>query len=288
MKNDYSTDPAATSAGSSPPEAAAASRGAGSTRSRIVWFAVALGCALVTARFGAWQLSRAHTKIAYANTVAARLDMPAVPQDALARDAAAAEQQWYRQVVLSGEWVGERTVFLMNRTMDERSGFYVMTPLRLPDGSAVIVQRGWVPRDDADPMKVPAIDTPAGPVTIAGRAMPWPSHWIDIGRGNGGPVRQNLELDAFKAESGLALRPLTVAEAASDANAHDGMRRDWPATLGGVSVVTNYGYAVQWFAMSVAFLGLYVWLQFIRPRRRTPASESELPNDARVDDTAPR
>jgi surfeit locus 1 family protein len=288
MKNDYSTDPAATSAGSSPPEPAAPSRGAGSTRSRIVWFVVALCCALLTARFGVWQLSRAHTKIAYANTKVARLNMPPVPQDELARDAATAEQQWYRQVVLSGEWVSARTVFLMNRTMDERSGFYVMTPLRLPDGSAVVVQRGWVPRDDADPMKVPAVATPAGTVTITGRAAPWPSHWIDIGHGNGGPVRQNLKLDAFKAESGLALRPLTVAEAASDANAHDGMRRDWPAALGGVSVVTNYGYAVQWFAMSVAFLGLYVWLQFIRPGRRTPASDSEIPNDARVDDTAPR
>ena len=249
---------------------------------------VALACALLTARFGVWQLSRAHTKIAYANTVAARLDMPAVPQDALARDAATAEQQWYRQVVLTGQWVDARTVFLMNRTMDERSGFYVMTPLRLPDGSAVVVQRGWVPRDDADPMKVPVVATPAGTVTIAGRAAPWPSHWIDIGHGNGGPVRQNLERDAFEAESGLALRPLTVAEAASDGNAHDGLRRDWPATLGGVSVVTNYGYAVQWFAMSIAFLGLYVWLQFIRPRRRTPASDSDIPNDARVDDTAPR
>ena len=238
-----------------------------------MWFVVALCCALLTARFGVWQLSRAHTKIAWANTVAARYGMPAVAQDALAHDAASAEQQWYRQVVLSGEWVGARTVFLMNRTMDERSGFYVMTPLRLPDGSAVVVQRGWVPRDDADPMKAPAVVTPTGTVTVSGRAAPWPSHWIDIGHGNGGPVRQNLERDAFQAESGLALRPITVAEAPTDANAHDGMRRDWPATLGGVSVVTNYGYAVQWFAMSIAFFGLYAWIQFFR--RRPPSDDTD-------------
>jgi cytochrome oxidase assembly protein ShyY1 len=54
-----------------------------------------------------------------------------------------------------------------------------------------------------------------------------------------------------------------------------------------VSVTTNYGYAVQWFAMSVAFLGLYVWLQFIRPRRRVPA-DSESPLDAPVDDRPAR
>jgi surfeit locus 1 family protein len=275
MKNDYSTDPAATSAGSSPPA------GAGSTRSRIVWFVVALACASLTGRFGVWQLSRAHAKEAGAALVAERGALPPMPAGALARDAATAEMQWQRHVVLTGEWDAAHTVFLMNRTMDERSGFYVMTPLRLPDGGAVVVQRGWVARDDADPMKAPAIPAPAGPVKVFGHAAPWPSHWIDIGHGAGGPVRQNLEFDAFAAESGLALRPLTVAEDATDDNRNDGLRRDWPGSTGGVSVATNYGYAVQWFAMSIAFLGLYVWLQFVRPRRLALASPP-------ADDPAPR
>ena len=290
MKNDYSTDPAAPSAGSSPPEGASTPGGAGSTRSRIVWFVVALACALLTARFGVWQLSRAHAKLANAALVAERSALPPLAGDALARDPVAAEGQWQRHITLAGEWDPAHTVFLMNRTMDERSGFYVMTPLRLPDGGAVVVQRGWVPRDDADPMKVPALPTPGGPVKVFGHAAPWPSHWIDIGHGAGGPVRQNLELAAFTAESGLALRPLTVAEDATADNAADGLRRDWPSGNGGVSVTTNYGYAVQWFAMSLAFLGLWVWLQFIRPRRHAPTSESDSEplHDARVDDTASR
>ena len=289
MKNDYSTEPAAASAGSSPPDSGSASRGAGSTRSRIVWFVVALACALLTARFGIWQLSRAHAKLANAELVAERSALPPLAGDALARDAATAEGQLQRHITLTGEWVTAHTVFLMNRTMDERSGFYVMTPLRLPDGSAAIVQRGWVPRNDSDPMKVPAIPMRGGPVKVFGHAAPWPSHWIDIGHAAGGPVRQNLELAPFTAESGLALRPLTVVEDATADNAVDGMRRDWPSGNGGVSVTTNYGYAVQWFAMSLAFLGLYVWLQFIRPRRQALApSDSESPLDARVDDTTPR
>ena len=285
MKNDYSTDPAAASAGSSPPDDRTPR--AGSTRSRIVWFVVALACALLTARFGAWQLSRAHTKLANQALVAERSALPPLAVDALARDPATAEAQWQRHFTLTGEWVAARTVFLMNRTMDERSGFYVMTPLRLPDGTAVVVQRGWVPRDDADPMKVPVIAMPTGPVTLFGHAAPWPSHWIDIGHGAGGPVRQNLELAAFTTESGLSLRPLTVVEDATADNATDGLRRDWPSGNGGVSVTTNYGYAVQWFAMSVGFLGLYVWLQFIRLRKPAHA-DSESPLDVRVDDTAPR
>jgi surfeit locus 1 family protein len=282
MKNDYSTEPAATSAGSSPPDDARRP-GAGSTRSRVIWFFVALGCALLTARFGVWQLSRAHTKLAYEAQVAERSVMPALAAGDLARDAAAAEGQWQRHIALSGEWDLAHTVFLMNRTMDERSGFYVMTPLRLADGSAVVVQRGWIARDDSDPMKAPVVPMPAGGVKVYGHVAAWPSHWIDIGHGPGGPVRQNLEFAAFATESGLALRPETVVEDATADNAGDGLRRDWPTTVGGVSVTTNYGYAVQWFAMSVAFLGLYVWLQFIRPRQLARA-RSDSPLDDRVDD----
>lgn len=282
MKNDYSTDPAAASAGSSPP-AGPPRHGAGSLRSRIVWFFVALGCALLTARFGVWQLSRAHAKLANEALVAERGALPALSAGELARDPATAQSQWQRHITLTGQWDAAHTVYLMNRTMDERSGFYVMTPLRLPDGGAVVVQRGWIARDDADPMKAPPVPMPAGTVTLFGHVAPWPSHWIDIGHGPGGPVRQNLELAAFTAESGLALRPETVVEDATADNAHDGLRRDWPSTVGGVSVTTNYGYAVQWFAMSVAFLGLYVWLQFIRPRKRAEP-DSESPRDERVDD----
>jgi surfeit locus 1 family protein len=289
MKNDYSTDRAAASAGSSPPghESSHGRRvvpgGAGSTRSRVVWFLVALGCALLTARFGVWQLSRAHAKLANEALVAERGAMPALAAAELARDPATARTQWQRHITLAGEWDSAHTVFLMNRTMDERSGFYVMTPLRLPDGGAVVVQRGWVARDDADPMKAPAVAMPTGTVQVYGHVAPWPSHWIDIGHGPGGPVRQNIERAALAKESGLALRPETVVEDATAANAHDDLRRDWPPPTGGVSVTTNYGYAVQWFAMSIAFLGLWVWLQFIRPRRLAQAdSDSSL--DERVDD----
>src|SRR5471032_1957695 len=103
MKNDYSTDPAAPSAGSSSPEDGARS-GAGSARSRVVWFVVALACALLTARFGVWQLSRAHAKLANAALVAERSTLTPLAGGALARDAATAEGQWQRHIALTGEW----------------------------------------------------------------------------------------------------------------------------------------------------------------------------------------
>ncbi len=266
MKNDYSTRPPAP-AGASPEAAPAA---APTTRSRIVWFVAALACAMLTARLGVWQLSRAHQKVSAAELIAARGTMAPLPADALARDAETGANQWQSKITLQGRWDTAHTVFLMNRTMDERAGFFVMTPLRLPDGSAIVVQRGWIARDDADPMKAPAVNSPTGVVRVDARVAPWPSHWIDIGHGAGGPVRQNLEAAPFAAESGLSLRPVTAIEQPTGDNAGDGLRRDWPAPDG--NAVTNYGYAVQWFAMSVAFLGLYVWVQFFR--RRSPSDDA--------------
>ena len=230
-----------------------------------------------------WQLSRAHAKLASEALIAERGTLPALPANELAREAGAGEQQWQRHIDVTGEWDAAHTVFLMNRSMGERPGFYVMTPLRLPDGGAVVVQRGWVAGVDGDPTKPPPVPTPSGSVALHGHVAAWPSHWIDLGHGVGGPVRQNIELAPLAAESGLALRPVIVVEDANADNANDGLGRDWPPPTAGVSIATHYGYAVQWFAMSIAFLGLYVWLQFIRPRRQAPA-DSESPLDARVDD----
>jgi surfeit locus 1 family protein len=283
MKNDYSTDPSIPPAGSPAPgdvPEGAAPRPP-NLRSRLGWFVVALLAASLTARFGVWQLSRAHQKEATAAMIAERSGQPALAAAELARDAATGEGQWQRHIVLQGRWDAAHTVFLMNRTMDDRSGFLVTTPLRLPGGDAVVVQRGWLPRDDAEPMKAPALATPDGDVRVRGHVAPWPSHWIEIGKGPAGPVRQNLEREALSAESGLALRPVTVVEEAIPDNARDGLRRDWPAP--DIGVATNYGYAVQWFAMSVAFLGLWAWVQFFR---RRPPSSPDPRTDRHVDDPA--
>ncbi len=264
MTNDYSTGPSNGPAGS--PSPASAWR-AGTLRARVAWFVVALACASATGSLGRWQLSRAHQKQANAALVAERGAQPELAPDALARDAAAGESQWQRRIALHGRWDAAHTVFLMNRTLEDgRAGFLVATPLLLPDGGAVIVQRGWVARDDFDPMRPPALATPAGEAVVRGRVAPWPSHWLEIGQVASGAVRQNIELAPLAAESGLRLRPVTIVEEADAGNAGDGLRRDWAPPAPGVSVATNYGYAVQWFAMSLGFLGLWVWLQFVRPR----------------------
>lgn len=229
--------------------------------------AAAVVAALVTARLGWWQLDRAAQKTALQAAIDERARMPPLigaAQLAATADAAAAQQ--HRAVQLTGRWSAAHTVYLDNRQLSGRPGFYVVTPLRLPDGSAVLVQRGWLPRDFQDRSRIAPVPTPDTEQLVLGRIAPAPARLYEFAASEGGRIRQNLELDHFARETGLGLRPLSVLQADSAATVGDGLQREWPAPSSGVA--KNRGYAAQWFAMSALILVLYAWFQLIQPFRR--------------------
>jgi cytochrome oxidase assembly protein ShyY1 len=77
-------------------------------------------------------------------------------------------------------------------------------------------------------------------------------------------IRQNLALEAFRAETGLPLR--TDVSLQQTGPASEGLQRDWPAPALGVE--KHYGYAFQWFGLAALVVLLYVWFQLIAPFRR--------------------
>ena len=108
----------------------------------------AIATASLTARLGWWQLDRAAQKIALQATLDERAKLPPIDGAmSLAATVEAASAQLDRRVRLVGRWSAAHTVYLDNRQMNERPGFFVVTPLLLADGTAVLVQRGWLPRD---------------------------------------------------------------------------------------------------------------------------------------------
>ena len=233
-------------------------------RGMVVLLATLIGV-VATANLGAWQLRRAAQKIALQEALETRAKLPAIDAAELARTPAQAEPQHYRPVRVHGRWLPERTVFLENRQMHGRVGFYVVTPLQLDGGGdAVMVQRGWVPRDLRDRTLLPAVPTPGGDVDVQGHIAPPPARLYEFAAGDTGLIRQNLDLDAFKVESGLRLLPLSVQQTDSPGTAGDGLLREWPRPA--VDVQKHYGYAFQWFALCALMAGLYVWFQLVRPR----------------------
>jgi len=236
-----------------------------SLRSLIVLLAAVAGAA-ATARLGIWQLDRAAQKTALHEALLARAALPALDAAQLARTPEAAAEQQHRRVVLEGRWLATHSVYLDNRQMNARPGFFVVTPLQIAPHDVVLVQRGWVPRDSRERERLVVVDTPAGVVRVEGRIAPGLARLYEFESAASGVIRQNLDVPAYARETGLALRPLAVVQLHDAAAAADGLQRQWlPVVL---DVSKHHGYALQWFALSALITGLYVWFQLLRPRRR--------------------
>lgn len=232
------------------------------TARRWVVLVATLAAVLLTARLGVWQLARAAQKEALQQSLQTRGELALVPMSDLARTTVDSELQLRRRTVLTGRWLPDRTIFLENRQMEGRPGFFVMTPLELGPGDAVVVQRGWAPRDLLDRTRLPAVPTPEGLVSVAGLIAPPPSALYAFGADAAGPLRQNLDVVAYAQEIGLALRPWSLQQ---QGDADDGLIRRWPAPA--VDVHKHYGYAFQWFALAILLVLLYAWFQLFAPWR---------------------
>lgn len=240
-------------------------------RSAAVVLVAALVGAALTARLGFWQLDRAAQKVALQTAQAERLALPELSAAELPRTAADAVAQRYRAVSVQGRWLPNRTVYLENRQMRDVPGFYALTPLQLASGEMLLVQRGWLPRDPIDRTRIVAGPAPTGTVQVDGRIATGPSRLYEFAAVASGPIRQNLDIDAYTRETGMPLLPLLLIQQDAPGLTDDGLLRDWPVPASGLH--KHYGYAFQWFALCALIVGLTVWFQFIRPRlRRRPAA----------------
>jgi surfeit locus 1 family protein len=220
----------------------------------------AIVVALLTARLGVWQLDRAGEKNALQAAIEERARLPTL--DGLPDDATPAAALHHRRVRLRGRWSAAHSIYLDNRQMNGRPGFFVVTPLVLADGRAVLVQRGWLPRNNDDRTRIDDAPAPAGEVRIEGRIAPPPARLLDFDGAGTGAIRQNVDIEAFTRETGLQLAPLSVLQTGPA----DKLLRDWPAPATGVA--KHHGYAFQWFALSALVVILYVWFQLIQPHRQ--------------------
>jgi cytochrome oxidase assembly protein ShyY1 len=174
-----------------------------------------------------------------------------------------------RLVTVSGTYDGQRQLLVGDRRLRGRAGYLVLTPLRTEDGSAVIVDRGWVPAAG-----VAATAVPAGRVTVTGRLA---RSETDADTGvppltdapAGRAYRVNSEelgaLLPYPVHGGyLSLLdqqpPSAVAPAVAAVGESGGGR--W----------YNAGYAMQWFLFAVAAVGFWGRLVTTEVReRRGPA-----------------
>jgi surfeit locus 1 family protein len=162
-----------------------------------------------------------------------------------------------KRVAARGRFVPEHTVYLDNKLRRGRPGYEVVTPLRL-NGVHVLVNRGWVEAPRTRDL-LPVVATPTGEVQVEGLALERLPQALRVGPEARGKVRQNLDLKAFQAETGLALHPMVIEQHAGPA---DGLARDWPRPDTGIE--KHESYALQWYSLAGLSAILFIVLSFRR------------------------
>jgi surfeit locus 1 family protein len=209
-----------------------------------------------TLALGRWQLSRAAQKEGLQISIVAQSQRPSLDNAALVGMVNPLDAV-HRTVTLRGKWLASKTVFLDNRQMNAKPGFFVVTPMLLDNTErAVLVQRGWIGRNFNERERLPDVQTADGVVEIQGRIAPPPPKLFELGDVGTGRIRQNLDMAQFKAETGLSLLPVSVLQTGS---ASEGLLREWPVAA--ATAGKNYGYAFQWFGLSLLITLLYGWFQ---------------------------
>lgn len=112
---------------------------------------------------GTWQVQRMGWKEA---TIAERTQRAAAPIADIA-EIAKPDDFEYRRVRIKGVFLHDKERYLAARSMRGNTGFHVLTPVRLDDGTHVLVNRGWIPMNRKNP-DTRAQGQIAGPVEIVG------------------------------------------------------------------------------------------------------------------------
>ena len=126
---------------------------------------------------GTWQVERRAWKLDLITRVEQRVHAPpaAAPGPAQWPNVTAAADE-YRHVSATGTFL-DNSQTLVQAVTDLGAGYWVLTPLRLADGSVVLVNRGFVAADDRERVQPGAVGAPAvttPPTTTAAAAATTP------------------------------------------------------------------------------------------------------------------
>jgi len=200
---------------------------------------------------GTWQIHRRNWKLDLIARVEQRVNAPAVSAPGPDQwPEVSAQTQEYRHVSAAGTLLNGSATPVQALTV-LGAGYWIMTPLRLPDGSIVLVNRGFVAADRWAGI-APGAGNADMPATITGL--------LRISEPGGGFLRRNdpaanrwysRDVRAIAAARGFH----HVAPYFIDADRTSSPGTDPHSPLGGLTVISfpnnHLLYAVTWFALAL-------------------------------------
>ena len=189
----------------------------------------------VLVSLGFWQLSRAEQKRVLLTRYAERQQAAPLTVNQLIATA----EPVFRRVQLRGHLDAKHSLLLDNRIRDGQPGVELLQPFQdQASGQWVLLNRGWLPWPNR--RTPPVFSTPQNILDVLGWVYESP-----------GAVFQ-LQADPLAApwREGFADEVRIAPGAAA-------YLADWPLLSTGMGPEKHTAYAVQWFAMALALLGLY-------------------------------
>jgi surfeit locus 1 family protein len=267
-------------------------------RSPLVLFAVFAAALVLFSTFvalGTWQIHRRSWKLDLIARVNQRVHAPPV--------AAPREPNWPAVTAANSEYLHVRAdgIFLNDRetlvqaTTELGAGYWVLTPLRLSDGSIVLVNRGFVPPERRDRAAHSAA-APTTPATVTGL--------LRVTEPGGGFLRHNdpaanrwysRDVQAIAAARGLRhVAPYFIdAEAepvgagptraaADTAVPPRASPRDSIEPVAGLTVITFHNshlvYVITWYTLALLVIaGVWIMIREERRLRHQAGAKGGLP-----------
>ncbi|TXI12427.1 MAG: SURF1 family protein [Rhizobium sp.] len=240
-----------------------------STFALAVWVLLLLLLTALLIGLGTWQVQRLHWKLDLIARVDARVHAQAVAAPGPAQWADInAENAEYRHIVASGTFLNDKETQVYASTV-LGPGYWVLTPLKLADGTIIVINRGFVPTEKRNPATRPEGQI-GGAATVTGL--------LRISEPKGTLLRSNVPAE----ERWYSRDVAAIAEARGLQNAApyfidaDETKNPGGLPVGGLTQIifpnSHLVYAITWYGLAVMTFGLAVYLIYFERRRAKAAT----------------
>jgi surfeit locus 1 family protein len=229
---------------------------------------IVIVCIPIFIKLGLWQYNKAEIRQSIQNQYEASLNKQVAN---LGDNLTHPKALQFQQTSVNGHYETQYQFLLDNQVENSQAGFHVITPFKIEGAEQyVLVNRGWIP-GAASHDDLPKFATPEEPMQIQG--MVWvPSDKIFTLEAKVDHDQAQVQtwqmvwqhLDMKKYKQSAPIQVLDVIIKLDSASKAGGFVRNWQMPPS--KIMTNLGYAYQWFGFAFATLAIYLYTSVKRVR----------------------
>ena len=203
-----------------------------------------------------WQIDRLHQRQDFNEIISSRFDVASRPLDVVrAEHKQPSDAEWFKVQVI-GQYLSGEDIDIVNVSQDGQAGKDIVTPLQLPSGEILLVNRGFVSLDMAPSA------APSGNVSIEARLRQSAARQKGaVTDARDGDLREAQRIDLGRLAPQLPGPAYDMYVELLDSNPRDSVKLSKIASPV-LSNGTHLSYAVQWFFFSACAIA--GWLLAVR------------------------